>query len=644
MKRIFLVCSLLTVGLSELVFHKAHTQVIWEPNVPPNEKNFPVIWGTKSQPYKLKNSQSVWEIIPEPKSQVNPSTVIIWEVLSPEDMPIIPPSKKKSNTEFLPPSNLEEAHTLINAIPLQSSDFKPLLNLSHTVPTASVLSQEEWRLIASTISPFKYANGTGNQNYAIRLDYGLNEKLQISWFYSEADDPLNAEITGLNIRPGNYWQVYGAAARLKFLSGKNVSLAVNGSLESWTVGSGGSDSRGQNSDSGASPNIFNDSGERVETQNFIGSVSIPLTWDANKKWQFTFNPGVSFLPPNQGKDQGGAGKFYGTNIYISGGLLWQPLPQVGVTASIAQPLGSGSNSFNKDLKYSRAPIFSGGLSWHLNPRIALQANLTNGFGLTPATSILTLPSDNRLGYSTSFVFTADAADTPQPELSPIQRSLSQNGLTVSTALVPPDKTILAKVSADIEGNLNTIFGVSISNIFHLDFYRSENKNIPDTTVQARTYENNNSVNWRGSGKAVLTSPLRDSPIWSALRISFGRNVDAVDNSADGYLFAETPLTWEANSKVALNVSPKFAWTGVGNLWGIGIGANIKIAPKWELIPETNFILNSQQENNNTIGLRWNASDDISVEIYGSTASSIIDIGQLINAEKIRWGSRLVIRL
>ena len=161
---------------------------------------------------------------------------------------LIPPTENESNSGFIPPSNLKEAEALLDTIPLQSSDFKPLLNLSHAVPTASVLSQEEWRLITSTISPFKYASGTGNQNYAIQLNYGLSDTFQISGFYSEADDPLNAQITGLDIRPGNLWKVFGAAAaRWKFFTNKNLSLALNGSLESWTVGSGGNDSRGQKS-------------------------------------------------------------------------------------------------------------------------------------------------------------------------------------------------------------------------------------------------------------------------------------------------------------------------------------------------------------------------------------------------------------
>ena len=303
-----------------------------------------------------------------------------------------------------------------------------------------------------------------------------------------------------------------------------------------------------------------------------------------------------------------------------------------------------NQQFRQEFKYSSS-ILSGGINLHLNPRIALQGELTNGFGLTPATSLLTLPSDNRLGYSASFVYTPDAIDTPQPPLNSRQQSLSLGGLTVNTALVPPDTTSIAKIGADNKGSFDTTIGFSISNILHLDFYRSKLKSVPQTNIQARTYfENDNITAYRGSGKVVLTSPLRDAQIWSALRLSFGRNLDELTNTANGYLFAETPLTWEVNSKVAISANPKLAWSGVESLWGFGIGANIQLAPSWELLPEVNIVINSKQESNGTLGLRWNARESVAVEFYGSTASSVLDVGQLLNAKEIRWGGRLIFRL
>ena len=88
-----------------------------------------------------------------------------------------------------------------------------------------------------------------------------------------------------------------------------------------------------------------------------------MSWQASDQWQFSFTPGVA--SSKQGSGQGGAGKFYGTNPYISGGVLFQPVPELGLTASLAQPIGSGNNSFDADLEFSRVPIYSAGINWTL---------------------------------------------------------------------------------------------------------------------------------------------------------------------------------------------------------------------------------------------------------------------------------------
>ena len=643
MLKILLFSSLLAVEFSGFKSLQAQGQVIWKPIDTPEARPYLLDWKKTSNSEKSETSNPTWEVLPENQNGDQGSPKVIWELIEPEDETALPPLEASSGSKISPPTSLKEAEGLLNTIPLQSNDFKPLLNLSHAVPTASVLSREEWRLISSTISPFEYASGMGNQNHAVQLDYGFHDRLQLSGFYSGANDPLNASIVGFEVRSENFWEVFGASARWKFITNKNWSLAFNGSLESWTVGSGSSDSLTQTGNK-ASPNIFNDSGARVLTKNLIGSIALPLTWNANQKWQFTLNPGISFLPSSQGKGQGGAGEFYGTTTYISGGILWHPIPEIGLTFSLAQPLGTGKNSFNKNLKYSKVPIYSGGLNWHLNPRITLQGQLTNGFGATPATALLTLPSDNRLGYNAKIVLTPDAADTPQPPFSAKQQSLSLGGLTVNTALVPPDTNSFIKLGSDMYGSLETTVGYSISNIFQFEIYRSKTRNNAQSTAKARTYLGDNTDIWRGSGKAVLTSPLRGAPIWSALRISLGGNIDAINKPAQGYLFVETPLTWEATSQVAINISPKFAWSGSGNHSGIGISFNIDIAPNWQLIPEVNIIVNDQKSSNETLGLRWNANDNTSLEAYASTAPSLADVGQLLSAEEICWGGRFIIKL
>ena len=641
MIRKFFLTILLTAGLGDFQFRESRAQVIWKPIETPKVHSTPLIWeNTGSGSLKRRQTTTKWEAVPESEYQNQPSSMVVWEVLQHEDDEIIPPSQTASKPVVTPPSNLDEAEALFGIIPLKPSDYQPLLRLSPLVSTAETLPVEQWRIAFGTISPFESDTGTGNQNYSVNLDIGFNDSLLLSLFVSQADDPLNAPLTGFSTQPGNFWQSYGAAARWQVLNQKKWKLAISGSLEGWDVGSGGDDSFANAGDN-ASPNIFNDSSSRVFTRNIVGSLSLPMSWQVSDHWQFSFNPGVSFLPATQGAGQGGAGKFYGTNPYVGGGVLFQPFPELGLTASLTQPIGSGTNSFDADLQFSRVPIYSAGINWDLNPRIGLQGLITNGFGTTPATALLALPSDNRLGYSASFVYTPGTADTPQIPLTPRQQTLAKGGLTVNTALVPPDTATEAWINADSGENFNGFVGYSLSNVFQLTLF-SEGlyNNVPQPTPQARLYANDGAWNWRIGGKAVAFSPLRGAPFWGGGRITLGRS-DQNSSTGQGYVFAEGMVTWEATKDIAINVNPKVALSGAGDLWGFGISTNLKLFPGWELIPEGNIVINESSQSNATLGVRWHATDSIAIEAYGSMAASLLDIGQLINAEQVRWGGRVL---
>ena len=502
MIRTFIICSLLGVGLSEFEFRHAQSQVVWKPIATPKAEPSPVIWkATTSDSDKPEEPSQKWEEVAEPEDQNQPPEGLVWEVLESADEALIPAPQTASNSVFTPPSSLEEAEALLDIVPLNPSDYQPLLRLSPLVSTAETLPMEQWRIAFGMISPFESDAGTGNQNYSANLDIGLNDNLLLSLFVSQADDPLNAPLNGFATQPDNFWQSYGAAARWQVMNENNWTLAISGSIESWEVGSGGDNSLANSGDD-ASPNIFNDSGSRVFTRNIVGSLSVPLSWQTSEKWQLSFNPGVSFLPETQGAGQGGAGRFYGTNPYVSGGVLFQPIPELTLTASIARPIGSGTNSFDANLKFSRIPIYSAGINWDLNPRIGLQGLITNGFGTTPATALLALPSDNRLGYSANFVYTPGTADTPSSvnakATEPCQRRAnSEYGPS------PADGTSEAWVNADNRENFNYFFGHSISNVFQLNLFTSAvYKNVPQTTEYSQNFANDDTWNWRVGGKAV----------------------------------------------------------------------------------------------------------------------------------------------
>ena len=100
-------------------------------------------------------------------------------------------------------------------------------------------------------------------------------------------------------------------------------------------------------------------------------------------------------------------------------------------------------------------------------------------------------------------------------------------------------------------------------------------------------------------------------------------------------------TLEINKRIAVSINPKLAWSGIGNLWGVGLGSNIEILPNIELITEANIVCNEPNQSNITVGTRWHTTDRLSIDIYASSAASILDIGQLISADEVRLGTRVI---
>ena len=96
MIKILLVSSILTVWISE--FHcrqaQAQAQVIWGPDIAPKVKSMPVIWENIFKPSKDDRTKTNWKIINEQEDDQQPSSTVIWEVLNPDELMVIPHQKK----------------------------------------------------------------------------------------------------------------------------------------------------------------------------------------------------------------------------------------------------------------------------------------------------------------------------------------------------------------------------------------------------------------------------------------------------------------------------------------------------------------------------------------------------------------------
>jgi hypothetical protein len=332
---------------------------------------------------------------------------------------------------------------------------------------------------------------------------------------------------------------------------------------------------------------------------------------------------------------------YGNNFYIGSGIVFDIAEDLNLLLSYTTPLGPGNNYFDSDLNYSRKSIYSFGLGWDVNPKIGIEGKITNSYGASPSTGLLTIPSDDLALYSANITYRPHGEDTYLNPLNVRDKLISDGGITVNNALIPRAGDSQINFNYDNKGNLFGSYAYSLSNIFQLEllnigsfndlnFTGSKNSNLYST------YLDESNLNFRLGGKLLIFSPQKDDIYWLALRASVGRN----ENTNQGYIFTEFLNTFRLNNWLAFNISPKYFFSGVENFGGIGFSSYINLSDNLMLIPEINTSIKNNSDLNSTLALRYSFSPEKSLDLYYSNAAGVQDIGQLLKDNEYRFGIKL----
>ena len=126
-----------------------------------------------------------------------------------------------------------------------------------------------------------------------------------------------------------------------------------------------------------------------------------------------------------------------------------------------------------------------------------------------------------------------------------------------------------------------------------------------------------------------------------LRTSLGRNEGS---NHQGYMFSELINTFRVNDWMALNISPKYFFSGVESFGGIGFSSYINLSDNLMIIPEINTSMKNNSDFNSTLALRYSLSTEKSLDLYYSNAAGAQDIGQLLRVKDYRLGLRFNILL
>ncbi|KGG16311.1 MULTISPECIES: hypothetical protein [unclassified Prochlorococcus] len=587
---------------------------------------FILLAENQSRAENQEENKIIWEKITYPESDQS-SDEMRWEFINSDEIELGPDSINKHNKI---PLSIDEAQNLYKTIKPIDKDFSKPTRISPSFPVTTTLSEGEYSYKVYSLSTFTNgaAGGAGNQNYAFVFDYGINENIQFSGFYSVADDPLFELINGTKLTP-NYWEIYGISYKQKLWNKEKWDFSILASIESWNQSSGGSN---QN-------NIFNNINSKVSSKDIIGSLYLPLTRKLTNNLDLNLLAGAVFLPDKHGG--GNQNNFYGNNFYLGSGFSWKIRQNVYSSASIAQPFGPGNNTFDSNLNFSNQPTYTIGVNWDINPIIGLEGRYTNAFGATPATGFLLTPSSNRPIYFAGLKYRPGKIDSPQRNLSRREESLAIGGLTVNTAFIPQQGRSHLSANIDSKGNSFGFLGYSLSNAFQLEIlnFGSFNDVHQDSSKSANiinTFMSSNNFNTRVGGKFVLASPLRNKPFWLTGRISLGRN----QQSKQGYSYYELINTWEVSDNLAININPKTAQSSLSTITSLGLSMNLQISEKIQLIPETNIILSGATESNATLAIRRLMSDRLYFDIYMSSAIGLQDFGQVLGDHELKAGMKV----
>ncbi len=574
-----------------------------------------------------------WEKIQEKKS--NNLKNIIWESFNNSNSTFEDKDyQKKSNKNF---SNTKK--NKINLIDAQNTN-KNFFHDQHHYPLSKFLNNGEYSLSSYWISAFSggVGGGTGHQNYAFKFDYGLSDDSLVSIIFSETDDPLYKFIDG-EIIPNN-WANIALGYKKKLFESEDFtnSLSFVGSFEYWLVSSGSNGSSSVNSKKSIYNQIDNKTGLDQHNK-FIYSFSLPFTKKLNRKMYFSVMPGGTFIPDTIGAKNIGK-NFYGNNYFLTSNLNFDIAANFRLIGRYTYLFGPGNNSFDEHLKYYRVPIYSYGFNWKVNPIIDIDGRITNGYGNTPSTSLLTIPSDNKPLYYLGGSFKPSRVDTKFIPLNKNDKLLLFGGIISDNALFPERGNSQISFNYDDKGNLFAMYGYSLSNIFQLEIDIGSFNNVNlvgnKNLNLKRTYLSQNNFNYRVGGKLLIFSPQKNDTFWLALRTTLGRN----NENKQGYLFSELISTFRFNDYVALNVSPKYFFSGLKSFGAVGFSSYINLSDKLMFIPEIKTSIINNPDFNSSLALRYSFNQRKSVDLYYSNAIGIQDIGQLLQDKNHRLGIKL----
>ncbi|WP_435230433.1 hypothetical protein ACMAZE_18300 [Pseudopelagicola sp. nBUS_20] len=427
--------------------------------------------------------------------------------------------------------------------------------------TGQTLPARTLMLKAGTHQTIGSGSGTGSQLYYWGLDYAVTDDFQLGFSSQVIEDTLEKPI--LNLRPPTRFYDFGVNAKYRFVNTPRLQVAAQVSLEMLQFRTATFGTDGSNAD------------------NLIGSFHTPLTYRIAPRLQLHLTPGVSIFP-----DQLNGIAYYGTVASLGTGVTWAASERFQVFTQLNAPL-SGGNTINSNREITKELVYTAGARYAFTPKVALEAYVTNGVGVTPASSILTFyPNGDeplwglRVLYTPGKNLNSTYRPTPLAVTTPRMMQLQQDAFTVGTAGILEPGTLRLLSSVGTSGNFAIGGAIALDRDFQVEGIIEDYSN--DGSITTADDPTPNSARWMGGGRIRVMDQNNGNPFSLSLRVLGGR--DTVERDY-GVLYVAAPASYDIDNRLTFQAEPKFLAFGSNRIGGLGLGANFEFLDGLQLMGE-----------------------------------------------------------
>lgn len=468
--------------------------------------------------------------------------------------------------------------------------------------------------------------GTGNQLYHGGGSYAFTDRFAAGLQIQNYTDPIAGPIEGVpGLAPDNIPQLETTEVALwgkyQLYRDERWAISALGSVEAFT--SMQSDFWG---------GFFN-----KQSGIMLGAVKTPITYTINPTFQLHLTPGVTFSPDDINGD-----RFYGTVVTLGTGVTYKPLDRLVFFATAETPV-SGENTLNNRNEYEKKPVWTVGTRYNVTPRVAFEGYITNGFGVTPATSMMTFFPDGdhvlvgaRLNYTPGASYDESYRTLSLPPSQP-QRNRQQDGFTLGSAatLEPGFMRTELWYGSDDNAGVTLNFSPDRDAEIQLHFERYSDNDTARAEIVPST-----DVRYMIGPKLRLLDQNNGNAYSLAARMLYGRQITP-DSVKIGVFYTDLIANYQAPGGLSFTASPKIAAWGSTELVGLGLGVGYTFGNGLELLAEVTPVGRDNDETTWAAGARYHfGTSGFSLDAQATNSIGRQGIGSMIAQDETRFAVTL----